>query len=218
MSIAKAVIEASELGLEPSGVLGHAYLVPYWNAKTRRNEAQLQVGYRGFIELAGRSGRLHSIFAEVVYDCDLFEYERGLHPVLRHKPTLNRPGDASPIAVYAVATFNDGGGTAQVLDLHDVERRRLSSQTERARAEGRLKTPTVWEEHWEEMAKKSAVRALAKYLPLSPELTRAAVADEYKEMAIDAEAFSIQEPVELEAEEPPAALPAAPEREPGQEG
>jgi|WetSurMetagenome_2_1015567.scaffolds.fasta_scaffold12269_7 recombination protein RecT len=180
-SIIKSVIEASELGLEPSGVLGHAYLVPY------KGVAQLQVGYRGFIELAGRSGRVKSISAEVVYDCDVFEFEHGLNPKLRHVPELNRPAGAKRIAVYAVAQLLDGAVSYRVLGASDVERNRQSSQSY-------LRDPkqSPWGTHTDEMWRKTAVRALAKYLPLSPELTRVAVQDEYRDAGvIDAEAIPL---------------------------
>jgi len=177
-SIVKAVLEASELGLEPSGILGHAFLVPY------KGRAQLQVGYRGFIELAGRSGRVKSISSEVVYDCDTFEFEHGLEPKLRHVPQLNRPKGAQRIAVYAVAHLADAAVCYRVLGASDVEKCRASSQSY-----SRDPKQSPWTTHPDEMWRKTAVRALAKYLPLSPELARVAVTDEYREagVVIDAE-------------------------------
>ena len=181
-SIVRAVVESSELGLEPTGILGHSYLVPYRNNKTRKMEAQLQVGYRGFIELAGRSGRLEHLRARVVYEGEDFIWEEGLEPKLVHVPVLNRDPSAKPVAVYATAKFIGGGVAFEVLSIDDVEKRRKSS---RARDSG------PWVTHWDEMARKSAVRALAKYLPLSPELTTAAVRDELTEQGLDREAVSV---------------------------
>jgi len=220
-SVVKSVIEASELGLEPSGILGHAYLVPYWNAKTRKLEAQLQVGYRGFIELAGRSKRVRNITASVVYDCDVFLYELGLQQKLTHVPKLNRNDDAKPVAAYAIAFFVDGGNQFVVLDLREIERRMECSSQVQAKKAGKLKE-TTWDTDWEAMARKTAIRALATYLPLSPEITRAAVVDEGRDLgladAIDVPFVEVEKPGEIpektetEQPEPPR------EREPGEEG
>jgi len=57
-SLLGAVMTAAQLGLEP-GVLGHAYLIPYWNNKTKSYEVQFQIGYKGLLDLVRRSGYLH---------------------------------------------------------------------------------------------------------------------------------------------------------------
>lgn len=173
-SLVKAVIEASELGLEPSGVLGHAYLIPYGNKLsdgTWVHEAQLQVGYRGFIELAGRSGQVESIYAEVVYDCDTFEYEQGLHPILRHVPDRSRGEDAKLDCAYAVAKLRSGTIVSRVMLGADIAKHRRASKSANS-------ADSPWKMWPEEMWRKTAIRALAKVLPLSPELSGAAAQDE----------------------------------------
>lgn len=219
-SIVRSVIEASELGLEPSGVLGHAYLVPFRNNKTGREEAQLHVGYRGFIELAHRSGRVRSICAEVVYQGDEFEFVRGTEEKLRHVPCLNRPDDATPICAYACVHYTDGGVDFEVLGLDKIAKAQKASR-------GSNSSSSPWVQYWEEMARKTAIRRLAKRLPLSPELMTAAVADEVRELpgAIDAPFVVTEEP---EAEEPAKKVTIVgsdgkeiepePGREPGEEG
>ena len=72
------MIQSSQLGLYVDGVLGHAYLVPYWNGKEKRREVQLIPGYKGLIDLARRSGSVESISARVVYKNDDFDFEYGL--------------------------------------------------------------------------------------------------------------------------------------------
>lgn len=222
MSLAKCVIESSELGLEPSGILGHAYLVPYNNRQTGQTEAQLQIGYRGFIELAGRSGRIRSINAEVVYEGDEFEFLRGTEEYLRHRPDLDRPESAAPRCVYAVVHYKDGGCDFELLTMAKIEAARKSSKTTRK--------DSPWETHYEEMARKTAIRRLAKRLPLSPELLSAAVVDEYKEAGVAVPALELALPEaqpETAAEEKPVTIlgtdgaeiePAADEREAGEEG
>lgn len=189
-SLLAAVMQSAQLGLEPDGILGHAYLIPYRNKKHNRYEAQLQIGYRGFIELARRSGRVQSIQAHVVYEKDEFQIAYGLDEKLHHVPARGDRG--APIGVYAIARFTDGSYHFEFLWKEDVERIRKKSQVPDSEA---------WQEFWEEMWKKTAIRRLAKYLPLAPELSRAAALDEYAEQGLQTEYIDI-EPVPEPVEEP----------------
>lgn len=169
VSIIRSVMLASQLGLEPSGALGSAYLVPYSNKG--RMEAQLIPGYRGLVDLAIRSGKVSRIEAHVVYDCDDFDFALGTASFIKHKPLLDQPDGAKKIAAYAVATMKDGGFQFCILSASDVTRIRSAS-----RSSGNSSSP--WVTWPDEMWKKSAVRRLAKMLPLSPELLNIAVAVE----------------------------------------
>lgn len=176
LSLARAVIECSELGLEPSSVLGHAFLVPYKNRKTGRSEVQLQVGYKGFIALARRSGEVTSISAAVVREGDVFEYERGTKEFLRHRPCESSEGAVTH--VWACAHLKDGGTPPfEVLSLQEVEKVRKGSPAGQ-------RSDSPWATHWDEMAKKTAIRRLAKYLPLSTEFNRAQSLDELAEAGL----------------------------------
>lgn len=158
-SFAGALMTASQLGLEP-GPLGEAYLVPYGTQCT------LIIGYRGYIKLAWQSNQLRNIDAHVVYEGDEFDYEYGLNPVLRHKPGRQRGAITD---VYAVASFINGGSAFVVLSPGDVEDFRKRSATANAAS-------SPWKTDWNAMAKKTAVRQLAKWLPMSPELRAFATA------------------------------------------
>jgi recombination protein RecT len=155
-SLIASIIEGSQLGLEFGGSLGQAYLIPYGKTAT------FMTGFRGFIELARRSGRIQSISARCVYEKDQFEYEYGLDEKLVHKPfTGGEPGRMT--YVYAVAKLKDGGHQMEVMTVADVEAVRDGLK---------FKNP-IWANHFDEMARKTAIRRLAKYLPLSPEMTMA---------------------------------------------
>jgi recombination protein RecT len=105
VSIVKGVMDAAALGLDCSGLLGSAYLVPYRNKKTGKYEAQLIPGYRGFIDLAYRRGKVKGINAAVVYGGDDFQFQFGLNPRLDHIPSLAIPrSDDNIIAAYAAWT------------------------------------------------------------------------------------------------------------------
>ncbi|WP_202630600.1 recombinase RecT, partial [Deinococcus alpinitundrae] len=72
-SLLGAVMQAAQVGLEPDA-LGSAYLVPYYNKNKNVKEVQLQIGYKGLIELVRRSGQVTSIVANEVYENDEFDF------------------------------------------------------------------------------------------------------------------------------------------------
>ena len=72
-SLVGAVMNCAVLGLEPN-LMGHAYLVPYWNNKQRSYECQFQIGYKGYLELIRRTGEVSQVYARKVYENDLFVY------------------------------------------------------------------------------------------------------------------------------------------------
>jgi len=161
-SLIQCIITCAELGLEPGGALGHAYLVPYGKVCT------LIIGYRGFIELARRSGQLSQIEAHVVHENDTFDLEFGLEPKLRHLPNLKSIEAGKPLLVYCIARLKDGSKHVEVMTWPEVQGIKKRS---RAASSG----PWVTDE--EEMARKTVVRRAAKYLPLSTELASALEAD-----------------------------------------
>lgn len=174
-SIIKALRDAAELGLEPSGLMGSAYLVPYRNRKSQRYEAQLIAGYRGLIDLARRSGEVKTIEAHVVRERDDFDYQFGTDAFLHHKPYLNRTAavddDGQPldgglyVAAYAFARLTSGEVQFEVMDVPQIEAVRRRSK---AADDG------PWSTDWAEMARKTPTRRMLKYLPLSViALTRA---------------------------------------------
>ena len=162
LSIMGSIVQAAQLGLELGSGLGHGYLVPFWNKRTGRMEAQFIPGYRGFIDLARRSGQIASLSARCVYEKDDFEYGYGLEEYLRHKPARRERGELT--YVYAVARFKDGSHQFEVMSIEEVHFiRGMSKQADSG----------PWKDHFDEMARKTVIRRLAKYLPLSPELVQA---------------------------------------------
>lgn len=172
MSFCGAIMMCAQLGLEPGGALGHIYLIPFDNRKKNVIEVQVIMGYRGMIELARRSGQIVSLSAHEVYENDIFEFEYGLQEKLRHVPSLSDRGKL--VAVYAVSHFVGGGHQIEVMSKLDVEKVRARSKTSNS---------GPWITDYEEMAKKSVLRKLFKYLPVSIEkLQQATTIDEQADM------------------------------------
>lgn len=177
MSFVSAIVQCSQLGLEPGGALGHAYLLPFGNRNEKsgkKKNVQLIIGYRGMIDLARRSGQIASLSARVVREGDDFSFEFGLEEKLVHRPGENE--DAPVTHVYAVARLKDGGTQFEVM---------TRKQIELVRAQSKAGNNGPWVTHWEEMAKKTAIRRLFKYLPVSIEIQRAVSMDEKETLTID---------------------------------
>lgn len=163
-----ALLTAAQLGLEPNTPLGQAYLIPFKNKGVL--EAQFQLGYRGLIDLAHRSGDLKDITAHIVYENDTFEYELGLEPKLRHVPAMK---DRGGIAwVYAIYRLQSGGQGFEVMSFEDIE----AHKKKYSKAASKGFSP--WQTSWEEMAKKTVIKRVLKYAPLRTEFVRAVKDDE----------------------------------------
>lgn len=157
-----AMMTAAQLGMEPNTPLGQAYLLPYYNSKKRCLECQFQLGYKGLIDLAYRSGEVSTIQAHVVYEHDKFSYAYGLEPQLEHVPAMGDRG--SPTHVYAVFRTKDGGYSFGVMSIDDVRRhaQRYSKSFENG----------PWQTNFEEMAKKTVLKRVLKYAPLKSDFVR----------------------------------------------
>lgn len=167
-SLVGAVIQAAQLGLEPDGVLGHAYLVPF------KETCQLIVGYKGYIDLARRSGQLSTIYARVVYAGDQFDYSFGLEETLQHIPSRDpKPGDI--IFAYAVIKMKDGGVQFDVMNRREIDAIRERSAS---------KNNGPWVTDFAEMAKKTILRRVCKMAPLSVEVARAVALDERADLGL----------------------------------
>lgn len=165
LSVLACVVQAVLLGFEPDNMLGFCYLVPYGR------ECTLIIGYRGLVDLARRSGQLSTIYADIVYEKDFFEFEKGLEPVLKHRPAQSEDR-GKPIAAYSVAQLRDGGKQYDWMWKADIEKIR-----KRSKASG----SGPWVTDWEEMAKKTVIRRMAKLLPMSIEAQKAITFDERPE-------------------------------------
>lgn len=166
-SLYGAILTAAQLGLEPDGILGQAYLVPYGD------KVQFIPGYRGLIALARQSGEVQSIFAGAVHEGDHFAYRFGINEELDHIPSLAPDRGDKPIThFYALARFINGGRHFDVMTRSEVERIRNNSAGFKSGGD------SPWKSHFEEMGKKTAIRRIAKYLPMNVQRA-AALADAY---------------------------------------
>lgn len=189
-SLVGAIGQCAQMGLEPNTVLGHAYLVPF-NTKRKDangaerwvNSVQVIIGYKGLIDLARRSGQIISIAAHEVCEHDEFELVYGLDEKLTHKPDMGERGEV--IGFYAVAKLKDGGHAFEFMSRHQIEKIRDGSQGWQQAVKFKKQAVHPWQAHFVEMGRKTVIRRLAKFLPLSIEFQTAAALDELAESGRD---------------------------------
>lgn len=182
-SLVGAIGQCAQMGLEPNTVLGHAYLVPF-NTKRKDgngqerwvNSVQVIIGYKGLIDLARRSGQIVSIAAHEVCENDRFDMAYGLDERLEHVPAMGERGEV--IGFYAVAKLKDGGFAFEFMSRHQVEKIRDGSQGWQQALKFKKTDIHPWSAHFVEMGRKTVIRRLAKFLPLSIEFQTAAALDE----------------------------------------
>ena len=183
-----AMMTSAQLGMEPNTPLGQAYLIPYKNHGVL--ECQFQLGYKGLIDLAYRSGQVSTIQAQTVYANDEFEYELGLEPKLRHIPAKTNRGE--PVFFYAVFRTKDGGYGYEVMSIDDV--RTHAKKYSKSYGNG------PWQTNFEEMAKKTVLKKALKYAPLKTEFVRGLSADETIKSDISEDMFSVPDETVIEAD------------------
>jgi recombination protein RecT len=181
-SLLRSVMEASQLGLEP-GVLGDGWLIPYSNSYKDGDqwvtvaEAQFQPGYQGLEKIALRSGSVKAIHAKAVYPGDAFDYDEGDSPFIKHKRVLKRESNLETdlIAVYCVVELMTGGKQFQILSKDEVEKVKNVSKSKNSK-----KSP--WNEWYEAMAIKTAIKRALKHVPKAPDLARAVEYDDRRDL------------------------------------
>lgn len=158
-SLLGALMVSAQLGLEP-GTLGQCYLIPFENKRMGTVECQFQIGYKGLIELLRRSGQLSDIYSYTVYENDDFNIEYGLSRTLTHKPNFDERGEIK--GFYAVAILKDGTKAFEYMTKEEIVKH------EEKYRKGSYKND-VWNKNFEEMAQKTVVKKLLKWLPVSVE-------------------------------------------------
>lgn len=184
-----AMMTAAQLGLEPNTPLGQAYLIPYKNHG--KLECQFQLGYKGLIDLAYRSGQIKTIQAQVVYENDQFEMQYGTEDKLVFKPRMDGER-GKPISVWAMWQSKDGGYGFEVMSIDDIRAH--------ARKFSKAYNNGPWQTNFEEMAKKTVLKRVLKYAPLASEFKRELSADETIKTGLSDDMFTVPDETVIEAE------------------
>lgn len=173
-----ALMECGILNLEPTGPLGEAYLIPRKSGMLSEKygkrivEMHFQPGYRGLMKLARNSGEISWMESVNVYEGDFFDYERGLEPFLKHKPTLVFDDRGKIVHTYSIARFRDPTILPSffVMTIEEVEAIRQDSVS---------KNSDAWTNpvSYPEMVRKTPVIRHTKYLPADTKWAAVVVKD-----------------------------------------
>lgn len=169
-SFIAALMNAAQLGLEPNTPLGQAYLIPYKNNNKGVIECQFELGYKGIVDLAYRSGEISTIQAHEVYPGDDFEFVYGMESNLTHRPAMDEPED-DPIWYYALFRLVNGGGNFEVMGVNAI-RKHAARYSESYKS-----SFSPWKTNFDEMAKKTVLKKVMKYAPIKTEFVRALETD-----------------------------------------
>lgn len=208
-SVGLSLLAAGELGLEPNG--RDAHLVPFYNTKIGRMECQFMPDFKGLIKLAYKSKLIERFDAKAVRKGDAFDFQYGSEQYLLHKPNVESRGEL--VAAWALVKMKDGSETFVVLTADEIEKRRKSSQAG-------SKDFGPWKDWPDEMWIKTAVKVLAKLIPLGTDFGEAVNADnaieagvyqpkhhidfeKQKATTVNVEAPSLPEPMPAPELEPP---------------
>ena len=196
-SIVRSIIEAAEAGLEPTGMLSRAWLVPYNNKGIK--EAQLQIGYQGLADLMRRSGEVRKVITRVVYEGDEFRVIQGTEERVEHTPAYLTEDPLKITYFYCIVTYKDGTSQHEVMTKAQVD-------MVRSRAKG--KNADAWTLSYPEMGRKTVERRASKWTPLTVEAIEAIAKDDEREYgaptvaaAIGTRTSSLREAIKAQAEE-----------------
>ena len=169
-----AVMTAAQLGLEPDGITGMAYLIPY------AGKVNFQPGFQGLMELARRSGEISQIIPRSVREGDEFRYNYGVDKDELHHIEGEGEVPGAITHVYCIVRMKDGTSSFEVWPIARIEahRHRYSEASK-----GKKDSP--WETHFEAMAMKTLIIRALKYAPKSVELQKAIAMSEMAEAGID---------------------------------
>ena len=205
-SILSAALLGESLNLSPSPMLGYYYMVPF-NDKNKGKVAQFQIGYKGLIQLAIRSGQYKKINVMSIKKGEL-EYFDPLNEEIKVKLMVDNwdaREKAETIGYYAMFELVNGFKKAIYWSKDQMEAHALQySQGYRAK-----KGYTFWEKDFDAMAHKTLLRQLlSKWGIMSTELQAAVEADEAvinedgsKTYVETEEVIDVQEPTPAPAEE-----------------
>ena len=170
-SMIGAIMQASILGFQPVDALGECYIIPY------NGEAQFQIGYKGYLSLMWRSGKVKNVYANVIYKSETrgvdYDVEYGTNSILWHKPSFNIDRNINSIGlIYAGAKLLNGGEAFIVMDIEQIDALRKRNPFQKGAPTG------AWKTDFEAMAKAKAFKQLIKLLPISTEFANVIESDE----------------------------------------
>lgn len=177
MGLMYTAIKATALNLPLDPNLGLAYVLPYKNNKLGITEAQFQIGYKGFVQLAIRSGQFAKIAVRDVREGEIVNYD-----FLTNEPIFRQAEnrEALPIIGY-VAYFKlvNGFEKSEYWPAEKVEQHAIKYSQSYGSKNAYTKQNSPWSTNREAMALKTVLKSLlSHWAPLSVEMQEAVKFDQ----------------------------------------
>ena len=197
MSIFNAACMAATLNLPINNNLGFAYIVPYKNSRTGKVEAQFQLGYKGLIQLAQRSGQFERLVSLAVYSAQLVE--KDLINGFKFDWSIEPDEKEQPIGFYAYFKLINGFTAELYMSKDQIDKHaKRYSQSFR-------KNSGVWADNYEQMALKTVTKLLlSRQAPLSIEMQKAVMSDQSVIRDLDEDEFNF---IDNEPDTPDLSMP-----------
>jgi recombination protein RecT len=167
-SVLGGLMVCAQLGLRP-GPMELIHLIPFWDRHDKIHKAQVVVDYKGYVQLAARAGT--RVIAREVRPGDTFRYAYGLDDTLVHEPGGDPDGEATHY--YAVAKWGDGQYAFLVWTRAQI----IAHRDRYSKAWAKDGEKSIWGTNFDDQAKKTVVRQLRKWIPMSTELHTAMTVD-----------------------------------------
>ncbi len=161
-SIYLGLLACAQAGLEPGALKQEAFLVPFFDGKSKMYRATFICGWRGLVKQMRRSREVKNIYAQVAHERDAFKIELGTQPRIMHEPALSDRGGI--IGAYAVAQLSHGLYDPEWMDLAALDKIRAMGKR------GDKESP-AWSMGESEMYRKAPIRRISKRLPMGADFS-----------------------------------------------
>ena len=168
-SIFHAAAVAATLDLPLNNNLGFAYIVPFKDNKKNCVLAQFQIGYKGFIQLAQRSGQFQTISATPIYEGELVES----NPLTGFRFDFTKRVSENVVGYAAYFKLLNGFEKTLFMSADDLKKHGVKYSQTFKRGFG------LWKDDFDAMATKTVLKLLlSKFAPLSIEMQKAVITDQ----------------------------------------
>ena len=173
-SVYQCALMAAALDLSVNPNLGQAYLIAYKNNKTGITECQFQIGYKGLIQLAQRSGQFKQIEASPIYEGELVKADPLFGYEFDFSGRANNTGSKKVIGYASYFKLLNGFEKIMYMSNDDLKDHGLKySQNFKKFGSG------LWKDNFDAMAIKTVLKLnLGKFAPLSVDMQKAIEADQ----------------------------------------
>lgn len=176
VSILAAAKQAAILQLPIMKQLGYAYVIPYYDGKNKKQVAQFQMGYKGFLQLAMRSGVFRNVNTVEIYEGEI----KSRNKITGEIELGERTSDEVVGYVAYMELVNGFSKTLYMTRAEIEEHAQKYSQSYAYDLKSGSRT-SIWSKNFDTMAKKTVLKKLmTTYAPTSIEMQNSALATALK--------------------------------------